>query len=309
MNRNTLYNVLKAVKYYPNGAIRDAIVTEEISIPTAYGVMTPIFKRDDPRQKFVKSISFYEDGTIKSIATQAQTKVKTSLGIISAEMITFHPNGTLYRLFPLNGQVNGFWSETDEAALTEKISFDLRVGNFSVKLISVVFYPEGTLKGMTFWPGESISLKTPLGSYHCRIGFNVYPNGDLKSFEPAQPITLKTSIGDIVAFDYDVIGIHADNNTVKFTKDGELYSLKTPITTLIATDSEGIRERIIPKKVINPLDGENVLLLATEVVFNDESLIINNKPYAFDKYSIMTHNMTVLSGLNTGNQSVVSLSM
>ena len=309
MNRSELYKVLKPIKYYPNGTIRDAIVTEKINISTAYGVITPIFKRDDPRQKFVKSISFYEDGTIKSIAMQSQTKLKTALGTISAEMVTFHPSGSLYRLFPRNGQVNGFWSETDEGALTEKMSFDLSIGKFSVKLISVIFYPDGALRGMTFWPGEKVSIKTPLGTYSCRIGFNLYPSGDLKSFEPAEPITLKTPIGDMVAFDYDVIGIHADNNTVKLNNDGSLKSIKTPITTLIATDIAGTKKRISPKKIINPLDGENLLLLATDVCFEQEALIINGKPYPFDKYHIITHNMTVLTGGNRDSNHMVSLSV
>lgn len=307
MMRNEIEKWLKPIKWYPDGSIRDAIATEAINIETPYGVLIPRYKHDDARQKFAKTISFYPDGVIKSIIPQYQTSLKTSLGDFPAELVTFHKDGSLYRIFPLNGQINGFWSEADEGALAEPINFDLPVGKFSVKLNSIQFYPEGNLKGMSFWPGETIMLKTPQGTSKCRIGFNVYPDGTLKSYEPATPEKVTTKIGDIIAFDYDAIGIHADKNSIVFDHSGEVKAVGTPLTSLVILDKLGDQKRISPKKTVNPLDNEQLLILSTKIAFDDDFIKINDAHYTLDEFKISTHNMTMFSGF--GGSSVVSLSL
>jgi hypothetical protein len=285
----------KITKTYANGSAWDAIAKKEMAIKTPYGNFTPRFHREESRQKFSKSVSFYKTGELKSIVPQDQTEIMTPVGKYPAELITFHKNGMLHRVFPLNGQIDGFWTETDEATLAESYTFDLAIGKFEAKIIAIQFYETGALKGVTLWPGEVVEIATPLGVMPCRIGFTLYPDGALESFEPGKPVVLQSKIGNISAYDYDALGIHADSNAVSFTENGDLRSALTPLTTINVTSGNGFR-RIAPKTMINPLDGESLILIATKIVFNENAVIINDEVFDDPEALIRAQTMTVLTG-------------
>ena len=46
---------------------------------------------------------YYDNGGIKSIYAQEPVKIKTSIGIIKAEFITFYESGAIKRIFPVYG--------------------------------------------------------------------------------------------------------------------------------------------------------------------------------------------------------------
>ena len=311
MNEEELQNLINSkafqvTKQYRSGAPWDCVAKTEVLVETPFGNFKPRFEKTESRHKLYKSISFYENGVIKSITPQEQTTVKTNIGTFEAELITFHKNGSLNRIFPLNGQIDGFWTEQDEATLAKSYAFDLKVANFESKIISLQFYDTGELRGLTLWPGETINLKTPQGIAKCRIGFNLYPNGELKSFEPAEPFVLKSSIGEITAFDYDVLGIHSDRNAVSFYENGDLLYVKTPITSFIVQSANG-RKRIAPKTVINPLDNESVLVIANEIHFDKAEVSINGVRYLDSEYQISAQTMMLLGSAPKGNISQIAI--
>ncbi|MBS7526254.1 hypothetical protein KHM83_06160 [Fusibacter paucivorans] len=291
-------------KAYPNGDAWDAIAKKPLVIHTPYGTFTPRFKREESRQKFSKSISFHQSGALKSIVPQEQTSVMTPIGMYPAELVTFHKNGMVYRVFPLNGQIDGFWTEADEAKLAEAYDFDLQIGTFTAKIISIQFYDNGALKGVLLWPGEVIEIMTPQGLMPCRIGFNLYPDGSLKSFEPAKPVSIQSVIGVISAFDYEALGIHADSNAVVFSQEGELISVLTPLTTIVASQGGQIR-RIAPRTTVNPVDGESLMVVAIKIEFDTETVKINGERFSRNETMLKTHTMTVLGASSKSAEKVI----
>ncbi|RYD04950.1 hypothetical protein N752_12240 [Desulforamulus aquiferis] len=43
------------------------------------------------------------------------------------------------------------------------MEFRFSWGSFKSRIIGIQFYPEGSLKSITLWPGEVVSIKSPLG--------------------------------------------------------------------------------------------------------------------------------------------------
>ncbi|MDN5299927.1 MAG: hypothetical protein PWP51_2480 [Clostridiales bacterium] len=292
----------KITKAYPNGDAWDAVAKKAVHVQTAHGIFTPRFKREEARQKFSKSVSFHESGELKSIVPQEQTAVITPIGTYPAELITFHKNGMVYRVFPLNGQIDGFWTEADESALADSYAFDLKIGKFTAKVISIQFYDSGALKGVTLWPGERIDIMTPQGEMPCRIGFNLYPDGSLKSFEPANPVVIQSKIGAISAFDYNALGIHADHNAIVFSQEGDLISVLTPLTTILVSRGDHT-SRIVPKTTVNPVDGESLMVVATKVMFDRDAVTVNDERYDPLHTTLKTHTLTTFGSSfeNAGN--------
>lgn len=296
----------KVTKTYSSGKAWDLIAKDAFPIETPFGQIVPMYQKEHPRQKNVKSLAVYENGALKSVLPQTQTELKTPIGSFKAELVTFHKNGMINRLFPLNGHINGFWTEEDEASLAEVTEFNLGIGKFKAKIISIQFYDTGELRGVTLWPGQVISIQTPQGPAQCRIGFNLYPSGNLKSFEPAVPHVIKSSIGDITAFDYNVLGIHSDKNAVEFYEDGSIKNVMTPITTIVA-DKDGMTKRYTPKTMINPLDNESLMIIGHVVTFNEDMILVNNDRYLLDRDRIKTQTITLLGGPPKGNVSQIAI--
>lgn len=286
---------------YESGQLKACSVNEENSIKTQYGTFVP--KYTEPfgvYERLIKNrsgITFHENGAIKSISLEKQSKVKTLYGEYPAELVTFYNSGQLHRIFPLNGLITGYWSEEDEGRLAEIYDFIFEVGSFSAKIISLRFYPSGKLRALTLWPGEVIQLNTPIGSIDVRTGFSLYEDGSLQSVEPAYPITLQSEVGEIIAYDADALGIHADQNSLKFSMNGSIKGFKSSTHGVIIKDEQGNQIKVGPRIVPSYVDiSENVIMPIT-VRLDDESVVIDNGIlHRFNKRTCQFK--THLSGIN-----------
>lgn len=260
---------------YPSGSMKECMLEEYNEICMGNHRFIPRFKGPDERRKDNKAVSFYESGRVKSIALDERTEVLTPLGLIRAELITFYESGAIDSLFPLNGQIGFGWSLEDEEQLLEDMEFKLSIAEFTTKIIGVRFFGNGKLKSMILWPKKTIELKTPLGSYPVRIGFRLYEEGGLESFEPAVPITVATNIGTITAFDQNAVGMDADYNSVKFYKDGTLKSVST--NSDIVTNRISTRERMVIYQQIrlDMVSGEMVKVPVI-ITFDEGNVTIDN---------------------------------
>lgn len=274
----TKYGPLRGVTNfdsYPDGQMKSCMLCEENTIKTDYGRLVPQYRDDEfgeRQKKHRSSLSFHPDGKIKSAALQDPAPILTALGTFDAELVTFHEGGGVNRLFPLNGLVNGFWSENHERAFARKLDFHLPIGKFRAKVIGIHFYPGGALKSLTLWPGETIRILTPIGEMNVRAGFSLYENGSVKSVEPARPTDIETPLGTITAYDPDVIGMHADLNSVQFSPVGELLSLKSLATGITATGTDGTQTRLEPLVLESLLDASDTRIVPLKIDFRDNEI-------------------------------------
>ncbi|MFL0194297.1 hypothetical protein ACJDU8_01710 [Clostridium sp. WILCCON 0269] len=250
---NTKYGTLKSlnyVKYYEDGSIKECTLDNLNKLETPYGLLIPKYEYGEERSKHIPSIAFYNNGNLKKVYLEKQTDVNTPIGILPAEFITFYENGSIKRIFPLNGKITGYWSEEDEYNLAEEIELDVSIEKLKEKVIAVRFYENGSIKSITFWNKNNVKLNSPLGNVYVRIGASFYEDGELKSFEPSKPTPVSTKIGTIMAYDTEAIGIHGDSNSVKFSNEGRVESLITSTDTIEVISRKG--EKKLYKPLLKP---------------------------------------------------------
>jgi len=229
-NTSTLYGDLSGVEFrslFSNGKMDGCLVTQPNTLITPYGNLVPQYEAEDMGRRTVKPIYFYKDGSLKSIALQSQTILETPVGAVPAELVTFHKSGSIKRLFPLDGKLSGFWGWKNEFALATELTFKSPVGTLSAKVIGLQFYESGALKSITLWPGQTLTVQTPIGEITVRKGLAFYESGAIRSFEPLKKIDLHTPIGIITSYDNEPNGIHGDINSVQLAEDGSIEALST----------------------------------------------------------------------------------
>jgi len=276
---------------FKSGSLKSCRLNEENRIETSVGVIIPQYSPAEfgERQKRDRrSLTFFESGAIKTVSLEQAMPLNTPLGVFKAEAVTFFEDGTLNRFFPLNGQIDGYWSEKNEGDLAEVLDFDLPVGKFSAKILCVNFYPSGALKSLTLWPGQKITINTPVGPMLIRTGFALYENGAVKSVEPAMPVSLHTPVGFVKAFDSEMLGMNADINSVQFTPEGVLSSLKT-IHSGVKVINEQMEETVIePVETESLIEMTQMRTVPMQFDFADDKItVIADQIYLFetDEYS------------------------
>jgi hypothetical protein len=273
----TNYGELKGITSsltYASGALKSCMVNQKNTLITPIGELIPQYSPatfGERQKKHRSSIDFFENGQIKSAALDKQTLLKTPIGSIKAELVTFYKDGAINRVFPLNGLIDGFWSEANEREIAEVIEFNLPIGLIKAKIIAIHFYPSGALKSLTLWPGEGISVDTPLGAIDCRAGVSLYEDGSLRSVEPASPIELPTPVGLVKAFDPEIIGMHADNNSVQFSPEGKLTAITTIHTGIHVVGPDGKEIDIEPYEAPSHIDPEQLRTVPMKMSFTAES--------------------------------------
>ena len=282
---NTKYGELKHISeysLYPDDTLKECMLLEESKLNTDFGVLIPQYEYGDDRRKYVYSISFYQDGTMRRIALHDKTIIKTPVGEMSAELLTFYKSGKIKRVFPLNGRISAYWSEQDEYKLATEDTLNLLIGEIKGKIIAYSFYEDGTLKDITTWPGEKLHIETPIGAVEGRIGIALYEDGSLKSFEPRMPIKIKTPIGEIEAYDVNANGMNGDKNSLEFYVDGNIKEVTTCSMkiSLISHDGE-VFEVFEP---VQEWDEDNVEISFSglKISFKNNKIMFND----FFEYSI-----------------------
>lgn len=291
---NTKYGYLSGislVERFSNGKIKECTLSEENELITYYGKLIPQYRQDNIRRKYISSICFYENGNIKSISLNNQTNIKTELGTLGAEKITFYEDGSLKRVFPLDGKLTGYWTEEDEYNLAKEYEFQFLFATFKCKVIGIKFYRNQRVESITFWPKEHVKISSTLGNINIKIGMSVYENGNLKSCEPAEVTPINTSIGIINAYDINAIGINGDANSLNFHEDGILKSIVTSTDSIEVVDNSNNKIIYLPIKKTSLFDPTINEIEPIKIEFYDNKVTINNKyEYEIDKYSfVITH--------------------
>jgi len=266
------------------------------TISTKYGDLVPQYKDGTVRRRYTNAVTRYSNGNIKSIALHEQTMIQTPIGVFPAELLTFYENGNLKRLFPLNGKISAYWTEEDEYDLAAEFEFKFKFGKFNKKVMAIYFYESGSIKGLTFWPNDSVTIQSPLGEVDVRIGITIYPDGRLKSFEPNKPIAVNTPIGEITAYNPQAIGIHGDMNSFNFHEDGSIKSLMTSNNMVTVIDQNKKQVTRGPSLKPSLLDDNKIEATPLRLEFNQGHVKIDNdvNQYEIAKYAFLINNVPTL---------------
>ncbi len=266
---------VSSVQKRPNGALESVILTENNVIVTHAGDLYAAYTQT-PRRKHKPSVEFYESGLVKAVALEEQQDVLTPIGELPAERVTFYPDGELHRVFPVDGQLSGFWSEEEEKEMNIPLSFDFGFTVFTAMLTSLCFYKSGAIKSVTLYPGEVIEVNTPLGSFSVRHGFSLYESGELQSFEPAVPVHIQTPVGKLTAFDTTSVGVSADDNSVTLSPDGQVIGLKAGSNRIMAQRDGGPTCWHTPVSKPHPCSDELPYFQPLDLAFGPDSVTITD---------------------------------
>lgn len=258
---------------YDSGELKDCKLEEYNLIHTRYGDLVPQYGDPGFRRKQLAVLSFYKSGKVKNISLEQQTEISTPIGTFPAELVTFFEDGSINSLFPLNGQISGFWSEEEEGELAQKFHFSFPFGEFYAKIIGLRFYPDGKVRSLILWPNERIIIDTPAGKMPVRIGFKLFEDGSIESVEPAEPFPIETPIGSINAYDADALGIDADKNSMCFDERGKLISLTT-FDIITVRKKTGEKEIIFP--TLRPGLTTEFEKVPIKLIFDDDTVSIGD---------------------------------
>jgi hypothetical protein len=277
-----------------SGTIRDCTLNERNVIPTSCGDLVPRYEKLEVRTKPGQSLSFYKSGALRSIYLEDQTKVQTPIGPLEAELVSFYEDGSLNTIFQLNGQLSYAWTEQNEKSLAKDWSLAFGFGIITAKMIAVRFHPEGQVRSLTLWPGETIKINTPVGKVAGRTGVAVHPNGALASFEPAIPVAINTPIGYLLAYDVDAFTVDGDQNSVRFDDQGNLTHITTAGEVVIEGPAGTVR---IGSNTRFALTEDVLVKLPIELSFEGDTVVIDNGRNA-QRFSITDNKFTVLTDID-----------
>lgn len=263
--------------YYITGEPESYKLEEKSELDILGCKLIPLYGFSDERRKELPSLKFFKNGNIKTIALNDSTVIKTSIGNFEAEKITFYENGSINRLFLLDGKLSGYWSEEDEYNFAKTYKLNFEFSSFEGKIISLHFYETDELKSITLWPKERINLEIGQYNFMGRIGISLFKSGKLESCEPFRPIAINTPIGEIDAYDINAIGIHGDSNSLKFYENGDVKSLITSTNTITIHTSDGDIIYHSPKKVRLYSNSDVMDTITIKVEFIDNKVVIDEK--------------------------------
>jgi hypothetical protein len=266
------------VDRYPDGGVRGAFVSAAFHLVTSLGRLTPQHTIDDARRMTKPPVTFFQNGQVRSVPLEKQTMVPTPVGPLPAELVTFHENGAVARVFPLNGKLSGYWTEADEAGRAETLRFTTPVGPVAARMVAVAFDPQGRLRSLTLWSGETLTVPSPAGDIPVRLGLSFHPEGALRSAEPARPVEVSTPAGPVWAFDPDAVGISGDDNSLVFDPTGAVARVATVRTALTVRLPDGTGLEIAPA-VRESICGDSEREITPLVLeFADDAIVARHGP-------------------------------
>lgn len=255
------------ISTYTGGEVESLRLSERNVIMTEIGELIPAYTENN-RRKNKASVEFDRQGLVTGVLLEEMHDVQTPIGELPAERVKFYSTGELYRLFILDGQISGFWSETDERELNIPLSFYLDFTSFHAMLSGICFYRDGGIRSITLFPGERITVTTPLGGVETSVGLSLYESGALCSVEPAEAVLVETAIGQLTAYDADQNGLNADSNSLEFTEDGRVRGLMICDNLIYVQTEEGVMETFTPKVKAHPLYDDAVTVAGMSVEFD-----------------------------------------
>nr|WP_321513860.1 hypothetical protein [uncultured Pseudodesulfovibrio sp.] len=248
------------------------------TLTTRYGELTPQHTTDDLRKKELLPVMYHENGTPKSLPLEHQTSIGTPAGDIPAELITFHENGSLNRVFPLNGKLSGCWSEDDEMAMTRPVTLHTPIGSITTRIISISFYEDEAVRSITLCPGETVIVATPKGQFIARMGISFYPDGSVRSLEPANPLPTQTTAGKVMAYDPDAVGINGDTNSLVFDHRGEVVRVSTTLSQIKAIHPDGRMSCFTPQYRESYCSDTETEIMPMVVEFHEQAVSFSTNP-------------------------------
>ena len=251
-------DALPDTEFFPDGSVRSCIAARSCTLSTPLGPLVPQFTASSLRKRQLPAISFHPNGMIRNLPLEEQILVCTPAGVLPAEQVSFYESGALKRIFPLNGTLSGYWAQEDEARLATPPTVDTPFGPVETLAISLYFSPSGALRSLTLWPGTTLEVPTPLGGITARVGVSFFDSGVLRSLEPAEPVSVATPVGDLLAYDPDAIGICGDNNSLRFRENGFLCGLTSTAHAFDVVLENGRVRRLAPPLRRHPCDGERM---------------------------------------------------
>ena len=288
----TVNGLLKSVmneEFYENGVLKECFLEDECVLQTPQGAFIPKYDYSDVRSKYRNSLSFYKSGQLKSVYLQNRTKIKSPVVDIEAEMITYYETGELHRLFPFYGKISGYWSEEEELSALEPFTGTVNGISFHHKVACYCFYSSGRIKSLTLAGNEELIVDSSVGTVHVRMGISFYDSGKIRSVEPEAETNIKTPVGTITAYDNTPIAVHGDDNSLKFTEDGRLLSVKTIKSGFEIIDHENKKIQILPKCRRSYWDIEKFEMVPVEVIFREEGVDILDSDGWIYEYSFHDH--------------------
>ncbi|MDP4177860.1 MAG: hypothetical protein Q8900_05895 [Bacillota bacterium] len=304
---NTKYGVIKGVissDFYADGSLNECKVQELNIIKTKYGDFVPQYTEDEARRKYKSSLSFYNNGNIKSISLENSSNVSTRHGIFPAELITFYENESIKRIFPLNGKITGYWTEENEYEICPEIEINLEFIKIKKKVIGMQFYESEDIKSITFWPTDVIKFEMYSHSAEARIGISLYESGKIKSYEPNKPSLIKTPIGNIAAYDVNVLGINGDRNSLNFNEDGSIKSIITSTDMIEVIDSSGSKFIFEPGLKPNLFNNDIMDIVPVCIDFSGNKVTFNKNEeniYDIESSTFKIHNLVKKINEGCGN--------
>jgi hypothetical protein len=232
---------------HPDGTPRAASFDTAVAFETSLGRLVPQHTIDDSRRMHKPPVTFFQNGQVRSLPLETRTVVETPAGPLPAELVTFHQNGAVARVFPLNGKLSGYWTEADEGRLAETLRLRTPLGPLAGKFVAVAFDPEGRLRSLTLWPDTEVAVPTPAGNAPVRLGLSFHPCGALRSVEPARPLEVRTPVGPVWAYDPDAVGISGDDNSLVFDDAGRIRRVATVRTAITGRGPDGGRLEAAPR--------------------------------------------------------------
>lgn len=251
-------DALPDTEFFPDGSVRSCIAARACPLITPLGMLVPQFTANTLRKRQLPAISFHPNGMIRNLPLEEQILICTPAGVLPVEQVSFYESGALKRIFPLNGTLSGYWTQEDEAKLASPLTLDTPLGSVETLAISLYFSPSGALRSLTLWPGTTLDVPTPLGGIAARVGVSFFDSGVLRSLEPAEPISVATPVGELLAYDPDAIGICGDNNSLRFRENGSLCGLTSAAHSFDVVLENGRVRRLAPPLRRHPCDGERM---------------------------------------------------
>lgn len=244
-------------------------------IQTAYGDLYPNVSFDEPRKKYREAVTYYESGALKSVYLEKKTQIETAIGVIGAELVTFYESGGIKRLFPLYGQINGYWTEEDEYQLAEEIQISVFGESILCKPLCLHFYENGALKSVTLWRQMPILLPTPQGRITTRFGFSLTENGKLETIEPVFGTKIQTAYGIVKAYDNCHDLLHADHNSLGFDSEGNVLYVKTIESTVRILKDEKVIKEFKPLQERDFYNEELLIKRPMTIRFENGSVVVD----------------------------------